>query len=255
MTEGEDAVYVYGVLPGAELRSLSVSGVQGAEVGVVRHADLAALTSPLAGDAVGARDVRAHWRVLEEAFKHATVLPLRFGTVLESADAVRDQLLEVHGEAIREMLAVLENRVQLNVKGRYREEVLLGEIVRESREVAALRRHLQTMPDDARAYGHRVRLGELVAAEVARRRDHDTRMAVAALEPLAVSVIEERPTDEHAAFNLAFLVERSAQEKFDQAVGAVKQELGKRLELSYVGPSLPYSFAEADLGAGSAAWA
>jgi hypothetical protein len=251
-----DTVYVYGVVPVSEKLSISTKGVEDGDVGVVEHAGLAALTSRFGGDSLtAARDVRAHWRVLEEAFQQTPVLPLRFGTVLESEEAVRIQLLEPNLDYLNELLAAIRGRVQLNLKGSYNEEQLLREIVRESAQVRALRERLEGSPDDARSYGERVRLGELVAAEFARRRDADTRRVLAALEPLAVATRQEELRNEHAVFSLAFLVERKGQEKFDQAVGELRQELGRRMELRYVGPLVPFSFAEADLTSGSPAWA
>jgi hypothetical protein len=42
---------------------------------------------------------------------------------------------------------------------------------------------------------------------------------------------------------------------FSEAVGRLREELGERVRLRYVGPLPPYSFAETDLSAGAAAWA
>jgi hypothetical protein len=38
-------------------------------------------------------------------------------------------------------------------------------------------------------------------------------------------------------------------------VGRLREELGERVTLRYVGPLPPYSFAETDLNPGAAAWA
>jgi hypothetical protein len=70
-----------------------------------------------------------------------------------------------------------------------------------------------------------------------------------------VAAHEEEPSDTNAAFNLAFLVERDQQDVFSTAVTSLAEVLGERIEIRYVGPMPPYSFAQADLGAGSPAWA
>ena len=130
----------------------------------VEHAGLAALVSTLEGDELAAaREVRAHWRVLEDASKSATVLPVRFGTVLEGDRAVRERLLEPNAERLTEMLDELAGRVQLNVRGDYDEERLLREVVRTSPQVAALRDRVSRVSESA-GYYDRIRLGELVAA-------------------------------------------------------------------------------------------
>jgi Gas vesicle synthesis protein GvpL/GvpF len=248
-------VYVYGVVSGSDRATVSVGGVEGAEVRTVEHAGLAALVSTLEADALAAaREVRAHWRVLEEASKSATVLPIRFGTVLDGDDAVRQRLLEPNGERLAELLAELDGRVQLNVKGDYDEQHLLREVVRASPAVGALRDRVQGVSETA-GYYDRIRLGELVASEVARRQEQDAARALEQLEPLAVTARVEQPSSASAAFNLAFLVESGEVDSFSEAVGRLREELGERVALRYVGPLPPYSFAEADLSAGTAAWA
>jgi hypothetical protein len=255
VTAVDDAVYVYGVLRASELGSVSVAGVEESEVRGVEHGGLAALTSRVTGGALAAaREVRAHWRVLEEASKNATVLPVRFGTVLESDDEVRARLLEPNADSLTALLEEVAGCVQLSVKGDYEEEPLLREVVRTSPAVAELRERISRLPEAA-GYYDRIRLGELVAAEVARCRVGDTRHALDSLQPHAVAAKEEDPTHPNAAFNLQFLVAREKQPAFSRQVGKLADELGRRVDIRYVGPLPPYSFAEADLSAGSEAWA
>jgi Gas vesicle synthesis protein GvpL/GvpF len=248
-------VYVYGVLSGSDQAAISIGGVEGAEVRTVEHGGLAAIVSTLEADALAAaRELRAHWRVLEEASKSATVLPARFGTVMDSDHAVRETLLEPDAARLTELLEALAGRVQLNVRGDYDEDRLLREVVQTSPGVAALRDRVRQL-SDAAGYYNRIRLGELVAAEVARCRQQDEALALARLEPLAVTASVEQPSSPNAAFNLAFLVGDGEVDAFSEAVGRLREELGERVELRYVGPLPPYSFAENDLGTGAAAWA
>lgn len=249
------SVYVYGVLSRADQARVSIGGVEGAEVRTVEHAGLAALVSTLQADALAAaRELRAHWRVLEEASKGATVLPVRFGTVMEDDAAVRERLLEPNAERLIELLHGLAGRVQLNVKGDYDEQRLLREVVQASPPIAALRERIGELPDAA-GYYERIRLGELVAAEIARRREQDEALAVARLEPVAVTARAEPVSSQGGAFNLAFLVEAGEQDKFGEEVGKLREELGERIALRFVGPLPPYSFAETDLSTGVEAWA
>jgi Gas vesicle synthesis protein GvpL/GvpF len=252
---GDASVYVYGVLPASDRARVSVGGVEGAQVRTIEHGGLAALVSTVEADALAAaRELRAHWRVLEEASKATTVLPIRFGTVMEGDDAVRERVLEANAEGLTKLLDELAGRVQLNLKGDYDEERLLKVVVREVPAVAALRERVQKVSDSA-GYYDRIRLGELVAAEVARRREDDTALALARLEPLSVASDVGQPHSPDAAFNLAFLVEGSGVDAFSEAVGRLREELGERVTLRYVGPLPPYSFAETDLSAGAEAWA
>ena len=254
MTARADALYVYGVMAAGERPSLSHEGVAGSGVATVEHAGLAALTSPVQPDALtAAAAVRAHWSVLQEASDAATVLPVRFGTVVESESVLRDRLLEPNAERLMDVLDQLMGRVQLTVKGDYDERALLREVVAGSPRIAALRDRLRELPSAA-AYYERIRLGELVAEAVERRREADTAHAVSALEPHAVAIRVEEASSQPSAYSLSCLVERSKAQAFDKQVGALAEESAGRIAIRYLGPMPPYSFAEADLETGGETW-
>ena len=243
-------VYVYGVLAASDCGTVEDPGVQGSAVRCIAHDGLAALVSDLEGDSLAvASEVRAHWSVLDAASQKATVLPVRFGTVMEGDDAVRAQMLEPNAERIEPLLRELRGRVQLTLKADYDEQRVLREVVNESPAIAGMRERLRTVPEEASYYG-RIRLGELVAGELARRREHDSALALERLEPLAVRVHAEEPRSAEAAFNLAFLVERDGIERFSSAVAGLGEEFGDRVRIRYLGPLPPYSFAEGELTAG-----
>jgi Gas vesicle synthesis protein GvpL/GvpF len=250
----DGGVYVYGVLKAQDAKSVSGSGVANAQVRDVQHDGLAALVSTVEGGALAAaREVRAHWKVLEETSASATVLPVRFGTVLESEDAVRVELLEPNAERLADRLEELAGRVQLSVKGEYDEELLLRTVIRDVPAIAALNRDLRKLPKDAGYYG-RIQLGEAVAAEVDRVRAEDTGAVLDRLAPLAVASRSEALSAADAAFNLAFLVDRNRIDGFSKAVAGLAGEFGERLSIRYVGPLPPYSFAEMELTGAGARW-
>jgi hypothetical protein len=251
----EGAVYVYGVLSAADTESPSLDGVEQSAVRVVRHGGLGALVSDVAGGALAAaREVRAHWQVLEAASQRATVIPVRFGTVLENDLAVRERLLEPNAETLATLLETLAGRIQLSVKGDYDEDRLLHEVVAGSSAIRALRERLRTI-SPAAGYYDRIRLGEMVAAEVARRREEDSQLALSRLEPHAVAARAEPPGRPDAAFDLAFLVESDSTAAFSRVVAQLGEEVGDRIHIRYVGPLPAYSFADPALTAAEGAWA
>ena len=249
------AVYVYGVAPAAEQIAVDAPGVESSKQGVRRiaHGELAALVSDVeAGPLVAARGLRAHWRVLEEAVAKATVLPVRFGTIMESDDAVVDQFLAPRHDRLVALLAELSGKVQLSVKAFYDEDRLMRGVVQESPAVAQLRKRVRGRPKAA-TYYDRIQLGELVAGEVERARERDSGTVLGRLEPLAVAARREPPGTPDAAVNAAFLVERSRVDEFSEAVARLADEVEGRMRVRYLGPLPPYSFTEEQEAVG--AWA
>jgi Gas vesicle synthesis protein GvpL/GvpF len=249
------AVYVYGVAPAAEKVDVKAPGVEASENGVRRtvHRELAALVSDVGGSQlVAARGLRAHWRVLEDAVAKATVLPVRFGTVMENDGAVIDQFLAPRHDRLVALLAELSGKVQLSVKAYYDEERLMRGVVGDSPAVVELMERVRQRPKAA-TYYDRIQLGELVAGEVEQARERDSAMVLGRLEPLAAAARREPPGTPDAAVNAAFLVERSRIDEFSEAVAQLADEVQARMRLRYLGPLPPYSFTEEQEAVG--AWA
>lgn len=243
-------LYVYGVVPRAEQDRLAVTGVDGSKVELVEHDGFAALTSRVRTDTLqAARELRAHWSVLQQACEAATVLPVRFGTVLEDERAVREQLLEANAGQLDELLGHLRGCIQMTVKGSYDEDRLLRAIVSSSPALSALATRVRDKPQAA-AYYDRIQLGEGIAGAVAERRQRDELHALDVLEPAAVAARVEEASGAFDAFNLAFLVKRTGQREFSRRVRAVIEAFDGLIDVRYLGPLPPYSFAEGELVAG-----
>jgi hypothetical protein len=249
-------LYVYGVVRTANAPDVDAAGVgeEGAGIRTSSHGDLAAVVSEVEdGPLAAARDLRAHWRVLEEVAAATTVVPVRFGTVVADGRALVDEFLAPQAERLSALLERLTGKVQLNVKAFYDEERLLKDVVAGSPAVAGLRQRVQGMPEAA-GYYDRIRLGELVSGEVERRRELDSALVVDRLAPLAVAARSEGASTADMAVNAAFLVEGTAVDDFSAEVTKLIEELGERMRIRYVGPMPAYSFADAET-AESPAWA
>jgi hypothetical protein len=168
--------------------------------GVTHAAERAAIEEPARGPSCTAswprwsatprRDTRAadlarrHWQVLEAIAATATVLPVRFGTVMAGDAAVADELLAPDHDALRARLERFEGTVQLTVKGTYDEAALMRSIVEGSPEVARLRERVRAL-SEAAGHFERIRLGELVAGAVEQARQQDARGCSSTSTPIA----------------------------------------------------------------------
>jgi hypothetical protein len=243
------------------MTEVHVFGVVEAAVGApsearaIAHREVAAVVSDAqSGQIAAAALLRTHARLLEDIAGRATVLPVRFGTVMADDRAVVEEFLAPSHDALAAQLAAMAGKVQLTVKGFYDEDVLLRGVVDASPAIARLRERVRAR-SEAAGYYDRIRLGELVSAEVERARARDTALVLERLEPLAADATREPPSTHDSAVNAAFLVERPRIDEFSQAVGRLGEELGGRMRLRYVGPQPPYSFAGDDASREAGAWA
>lgn len=242
------ATYVYGLVPADtqlpdELHGLGPTG----EVAAVTHGELAALVGDVPTDQpLGTRDdLLAHEQVVDTVAADTTVLPMRFGAVLASRDAVVEELLAPHHDQFVAIMSELADRVQYTLRARYDEQAVLREVLAERPEVRELRERVQGKPEDA-TYYDRIRLGELVVAAIEERRGSDAAVLHERLEQLAVAMATHEPGTPEEVVHTAFLVERAQHEQFEAAVEELDSELRGRIELRLLGPLAPYDFVAQD---------
>src|SRR3954449_12222812 len=123
-------------------------GVVDSGVEVVEHGDLAALVSEVADAAIQSRrqNLTAHSQVLQHAMDAGTVLPMRFGVVMPEGDAVKRELLGEREAELHRKLSSFDGRVEMTVSALYREDVVLGEVIAENREIGRLRDSIKGKP-------------------------------------------------------------------------------------------------------------
>ena len=238
------AQYVYGIVEAGTAKPRG-RGIGGAPLRVVATEDAAALVSEIASDNVrlGRDELLLHSKVLERALERGPVLPMRFGVVMSDAEEVRSRLLDEHGPELRAQLAEFAGKAEIRIRATYDEESLLREVVREYPQIASLREAVRGGSENA-TYYERIRLGELVAAAIQRRREHDGRAIVDALAPAALAVEVGEPGHERVAAQASFLVDRDRLTEFNEILDEIAAEYGGRIRFKYVGPLPPHSFVE-----------
>jgi len=243
--------YVYGIVrwpAQGDLASLGAGiGDPPRPVRAVSHRGLAALVSGVLESEMTSQDVRgtrrdmkAHAAALNRAAEGMTVLPVRFGVVLPSADAVVARLLEPQHAAIEGFLEKLDGAVELTLRVTFVEEQALREVVADHPELAASRRA-------AGGYQARIEMGKRIAAAIQDRQEREARAIVRRLTPLVRDWRSGKPLNELMALNASFLVERAKLPSFDRELEAIHAEAGHRLRLDCVGPLPPYSFVDLQL--------
>jgi hypothetical protein len=238
--------YVYGILPGdvelnSELRGI---GDPPAKVRLVHSGDLAALVSEvkLSAPLGSPEDLQSHMEILDASAAGAPILPLRFGAVVASEDAVVEELLDPYRDEFVAALDELDGSAEYVVKGRYVEQAILREILSEDAQAAELADQIRGADPDA-TRDLRIRLGELIGDAVAAKRAEDTRMFIDAVKDLCKATFTREPSHELDAVYVAVLIPEDRVADLEQAVGDLADDQWKgRMELRILGPMAPYDF-------------
>jgi hypothetical protein len=250
-------LYVYGIVDAAGVVLPAATGVGDppGSLHVVADGPVAAVVSPLPGGAAPGRreDLDAHQRVLSEVVSATTVVPMRFGVVMDDESTVREQLLRRHAPALEKLLDDVRDRVQMSLKAFYAEEVLLREVVAAHPDIARRAAEIRDRPE-AETRGIKLALGERIADAVGARRDADQQRLVERIAAVVDDVRVEPPANERVALNVQALVRKDRREPLDALVRELVEQEQDRLAFRYVGPLAPYSFADLALDAGEQPW-
>jgi Gas vesicle synthesis protein GvpL/GvpF len=234
--------YIYGLtfadtpLPEG-LTGLGPSG----KVWKIAHQDVVAIVSDVPVDRpLGKRkDLMAHETVVDTIAAESTILPMRFGAVLKE-DGVTNELLQPHHDRFAGMLEQLDGRTQYTLRARYDLDAVLPDIIQGDENIRTLHERVRGLSEEA-AHFDRIQLGELISKALEGRRQSDAAQVIGHLEPIAVTGKLLEPEQPDEVVNAAFLVERSRQQEFEDAV----EEVGGRfpmLRLKLLGPLAPYDF-------------
>ncbi len=245
MPESGTGKYMYCIIRCPEPHQFTNLGIgeRGDVVHTVHFEDLAVVASdsPVVEYDSSRRNMMAHTLVLEEVMRDFTILPVRFGTVAPSVEAVQEKLLKRRFGEFHGLLQEMEGRVELGLKAFWYEDVIFQEIVEENPPIRRLRDSLTGRPSEE-TYYERIHLGEMIEAAMWKKRDED---AEKILTPLRLLVRETRANKvimDRMVLNAAFLVDEARQVEFDEAIERLDQKMGKRLIFKYVGPVPPYNF-------------
>lgn len=231
---GDPGCRLYGIVPAAA-RTVG-------EISLVAHREIAALVRPVPTPPARSsrQDLLGYARVLDRLAETTAVIPMRYGTVLPSVEAVRRQVLAPHHDSFAAALAQLAGRAQFTIRASYLPDVALREVLAERPDALRLHRHLRQRPTP----GLRMRLGEVVSRGIAAKRRADAAGMAKALRPGAVAVrvrlwqsAEVDPIGE-----VAFLVELRRREQFEAAAEALARQWHGRVRLRLLGPMAPYHF-------------
>lgn len=237
--------YMYCIIQSPQPCQFSTLGIgeRGDIVHTVNFMQLAVVVSdsPIVEYEESRRNMMAHTLVLEEVMRQFTILPVRFGTVAPSAEVIVDQVLKRrYGELISHLEGV-EGRVELGLKAFWYEEAIFREIVEENPSIRNLRDSLMGRSAEE-TYYDRIRLGEWINTAMEKKRDEGAEIILVRLRPLVYKSRANKVITDKMVLNAAFLVERSREAEFDEAIRQLDADMGKRMMFKYVGPVPPYNF-------------
>ena len=208
----------------------------------VHYGDLAAVVSdtPLRLYDPTRENLLAHEFVNETVMRDHTVIPMSFGTIFRTeADVV--ELLRSTGTAFSDVLSTIRGKIELGLKVVWERDKVVAELEATDDGIRGLKEEIANSAKGS-TYFARMQLGRLVEAALEDRSNEFISDIYDTLRPLSVATRSNKVIGENMILNAAFLVERSHEQDFDEAVRALSRRHSELLVFKYTGPWPPYNF-------------
>lgn len=245
----KSGVYIYGVIGTSspqEFGNIDIGG-QASRVVTLGFKDIAAVISEspfavynsLAKERT-VKDLVSHQFVLEKVMRSFTILPLKFGTMVETADEVIEFLARGYA-LLSDELRQMEGKIELDIVARWELPKVMAAIYRDSPNIQSKQREF-ALKGNKVAVEEKVTLGQLVEQALETRKASSTQLILQTLKEEAAEVCLHEVASPEMFLNAAFLLEKEHEGAFNETVALLDQRLESAVNFRVVGPLPPYSF-------------
>jgi len=243
----EDGQYIYAIVATNEERNFGPIGIGDGknDVYTVCYQDIGAVISPspVVKYSVSRANTMAHQKVMEEAMNCYPMLPVRFGTIGEGVELIKEKVLKARYDELRDLLIYVEDKIEVGLKALWAsKENLFTEIVAENKEIRLLRDRLKSRRGGVQR--EQVRLGEMVKKALEIKKIREEKTILNSFKGLWIDHKTNKAMGDQMITNSAFLIKGEREKEFDQAMNKLNAKYNGSLKLKYVGPIPPCNFIE-----------
>lgn len=248
-----ERIYLYAIADRCKSgeEDLGLPGLDGlSPARVVVHAGLGCVVSRHLADDPRAADREAlfryllrHQQIVEAVMRERTVLPVKFGTILDAPSEIA-LLLEQAWDSLAGALESVRGRVEVEVAGTWDLARALEAVKKETAVAGALN---ALAAQENPSIADRIRVGRVVKVAMDCRKDTYREMMLARLAPLSHGVVSNALLSEELVMNVAFLIDQARQAEFDGQILELDRLAGHEIRFRTIGPLPPYSFHTVDV--------
>lgn len=240
----QEGKYVYCVIRSVEEKEFGSIGIggEGRRVYTVHHNDLAAVVSdtPIRIYDPTRDNVMVHELVNETVMEEFTVIPMSFGTIFRTRDDIVQLLRSTYG-AFEDVLEKMRDKIEFGLKVLWDRESVAQRLEREDEEIRRLKEEVNGNTRGS-TYFARMQLGRLVENRLEEAANAYVVDINQSLKPFAIANRPSKPIGDRMILNAAYLIDRSGEEPFDEAVKSLSRKYEEVLSFKYTGPWPPYNF-------------
>ncbi|MCF7888941.1 MAG: GvpL/GvpF family gas vesicle protein [Victivallales bacterium] len=243
MTDKEGK-YIYCIIDSEVPESFGNIGIggRGDEVYTISFKNSAAVIScsPVKNYRVSRENMMSHEKAIEEAMKKHTVLPVKFGTITETDEEMKNILCREY-DKFNKLLKKMKDKKELGLKAIFKEDVIFKYIIEKHKDIAKLKEIISAKPPE-KTHFQRAKIGEMVENALEQEKELYKEKILDALSPLVEDIVENKNYGDRMILNGAFLVKNSKEDEFDKIVHKLDKEYGDLVTFKYIGLIPPFNF-------------
>jgi hypothetical protein len=246
----KEGKYIYCIIGAKQERNFGPIGIGGRkdEVLTIDYNDLSMVVSnhPLTKFVISSENLLSHERVIEEVMKEFEgVLPVRFGTIAQNSDEIRN-LLDRRYREFKSALIDMDKKVELGVKAVWKNmKIIFKEIAKENREIQKLKEKVQNdsrKNDDKDNAQVKMEVSKAIQKALENKKEREAEKFVDVLRKVSVDYEISRTAGDEMFMNAAFLVDKGREKEFDNIMDDLSKEYEDRIKFIYTGPLPVFNF-------------
>ena len=245
-----EGIYVYGIIKTSspqEFGAIGIDNGQPADVVTRGFKELAAVIShspwmvydTLAKEKV-VKDLVTHQFVIEQVMQRFTILPVKFGTMLESEDEV-SQFLGQGYALLNQLLDKMEGKIELDLVVWWEMPAILAALSHRDSQLQAMQQELAQKGEQVTTE-EKARLGQCIQQALQAEKARVHALILQTLKPVTEDVRLHDQLSDKMLLNAAFLLEKKNEQSFSVLLDMLDQQLEKNVNFRVVGPLPPYNF-------------
>ncbi len=240
--------YVYAIIDDdADQKALDVVGLDGGRVYTLSDGRHSAVVSDIRNGRIRPerRRVAAHHGVLKGLLVTKSVLPMAFGMIADSPDAVR-RILKLNRAAFGAQLRRVRGKVEMGTRVFWDKSNIYEYFVTKNFELRTYRDRLYRGGREP-SREEKIALGRLFDSVLSATREEAAQKVTMQMKSRCVELAIDEPRNEREAVNIACLVDRDRQKDFEQGVIETAALFDDDYAFDFNGPWPPYHFVDITL--------
>jgi hypothetical protein len=239
--------YLYAIISGPDERTYGDFGIDGTTVYVISDGSVAAVVSDVPKKKIRPerRHLAAHQEVLRRLMEEITPLPMTFGIIADGPKAIQ-RILSCNQQVLGNQLHRVSGKVEMGLRVTWDVPNIFEYFVHTHQELRAVRDHFfgtQRKPTQE----DKIELGRMFDRILNEDRESHTERVEEILSTYCFEIKRNKCRNEREVMNLASLIAREDQGKFDEAIFKAAGLFDNNFAFDYNGPWAPHNFVDIDL--------